>query len=43
MRLMINFSHSFARKGSRLIGRYDDGMSGGLPGFGNKTITETFH
>jgi len=40
IRLIINFSHSFAKKGRRLIGRYDEGMSGGLLGFGNKIITE---
>lgn len=36
MRLIINFSQSFEKTGSRLIGRYDDGMSGDLPGFVNK-------
>ena len=41
--LIINFSHSFEKKGRRLIGRYDDGVSGGLPDFGNKIITVTFH
>lgn len=44
MHLIINFSHSLAKKGRKLIiGQYEDGMSGGLPGFGNKIITDIFH
>lgn len=43
MRLIINFSQSLEKKGSRLIGRYEEGLSVGLPGFGNKMITATFH
>lgn len=43
MRLIINFSHSLEKNGRRLIGRYEERMSGSLPGFKNKIITETFH
>jgi len=41
--LRINFSRTFEKNGRRLIGLYDEGDSGGLPGFGINIIIEDFH
>lgn len=41
--MRINFSRTFEKNGRRLIGLYDDGDSGGLPGFGINIIIEDFH
>lgn len=43
IRFKTSFLQSFAKSGRRLIGRYDDGVLGGLPGFEIKIITEVFH
>jgi len=37
------FSRIFAREGRRLIGRYEEGSSGGLPGLWIKIIIDFFH
>jgi len=41
--LRINLSRTFEKNSRRLIGLYDDGDSGGLPGFGINIIIEDFH
>ena len=38
--LSTNFSRTFEKNGKRLIGLYDEGNSGGLPGFGINIIIE---
>jgi hypothetical protein len=43
MRLRINFSRIFAKKGRRLIGRKEDTVSGGFLGLGIIIIVENFH
>jgi len=43
IRFRISFLHSLAKNGKRLIGRYEDGTSGDLPGLGIKMISDTFH
>lgn len=43
MHLIINCSHSLAKKGKRLFGRYEDGISIDFPGLRNRIITKTFH
>jgi len=40
--LRISLSKFFAKKGKRLIGRYEEGISGGFLGFGNTIIVENF-
>ena len=42
-RFRINFSKIFENNGSKLIGLYDLGKSGGLPGLRIMMITENFH
>jgi len=41
-RFNIIFSRIFENEGKRLIGRYDEGRSGGLSGFGIRIIMECF-
>lgn len=41
--LKKNFSRTFEKNGRRLIGLYNEGDSGNLPGFGISIIMEDFH
>jgi len=43
MRLKISISKTFERKGKRLIGLNEVGVSSGLSGLENGTILENFH
>lgn len=43
IRFSTNFSQSLPKSGRRLIGRYEDGISGDLPGFRIRMITAVFH
>lgn len=40
---LVNFSHSFVKKGRKLIERKEGGMSGDFLGFRNMIINDTFH
>ena len=42
-RIRKSFSKTFEKTGSRLIGLYDVAFSRGLPGFGNRMISASFH
>lgn len=41
--LSNSFSNTFEKNGSRLIGLYDEVISGGLPGLGMTIMVENFH
>jgi len=43
IRLRRSLSNTFERKGKRLIGLNDVGVSSGLSGLENRTILENFH
>jgi hypothetical protein len=43
IRFNTNFSQILAKRGRRLIGRYEEEVSGGLPGFKIKIIIKVFH
>jgi hypothetical protein len=40
--LRISLSKMFAKKGKRLIGRYEERISGGFLDFGNTIMVENF-
>jgi len=41
--LSTSFSSTFEKNGRRLIGLYEEGMSGDLPGLGMTIMIENFH